>query len=241
MTAYDDLSDDARNLMAGFSELDIAEIAAEQGRTITRAESERDGAYRERAQLLAWLAALHPAVRAPAPDVDEPGWQILYLRPAAGGQMSWHIAPRDLELFEHVEQVPVDDERAQWDGHTTEAKYQRIAELTTFLAGVAEVTGTPPCTCTYDTRCPACRADDPAIVRAFANHGITWPEDDEADEPGDSDSDVFALISEIASRLTDATDEGEYQAAGLIGDLANGRKTIAEARAELATITFRHV
>lgn len=57
----------------------------------------------------------------------------------------------------------------------------------------------------------------------------------------DADSDVFALIAEIASKLTDATDEGEYHAAGLIGDLANGHKTIAEARADLADITFRHV
>jgi len=85
--------------------------------------------------------------------------------------------------------------------------------------------------------------DDPAIVRAFAKYGITWitDESDEDDETADSDSDVLALISEIASRLTDATDEGEYHAAGLIGDLANGRKTIAEARTELADITFRHV
>jgi hypothetical protein len=81
--------------------------------------------------------------------------------------------------------------------------------------------------------------DDPAIVRAFANNDITW--DDEDDERGDSDSAVLALISEIAGRLEDATDEGEYQAAGLIGDLANGRKTVEEAREELTEITFRHV
>lgn len=80
--------------------------------------------------------------------------------------------------------------------------------------------------------------DDPAIVRAFAKNDITWGDDD---PPTDSDSDVLALISEIASRLTDATDEGEYQAASLIGDLAEGRKTVVEAKAELAEITFRHV
>ncbi|MHA6764741.1 hypothetical protein [Streptacidiphilus sp. PAMC 29251] len=62
-----------------------------------------------------------------------------------------------------------------------------------------------------------------------------------ATDRADADSDVFALIAEIASRLTDATDEGEYHAASLIGDLANGRKTITEAREDLADITFRHV
>ncbi|MEH0428811.1 hypothetical protein QBB34_21250 [Streptomyces stelliscabiei] len=66
-------------------------------------------------------------------------------------------------------------------------------------------------------------------------------EGEEFEEDGDSDGDVFELISEIASRLRDATDSGEYHAVGLIYDLANGRTTIAEARTELAEITFRHV
>jgi hypothetical protein len=65
--------------------------------------------------------------------------------------------------------------------------------------------------------------------------------EDDVDEHGDSDSDVFKLISEIASRLRDATDSGEYHAVGLIYDLANGRTTVAEARAELADIEFGHV
>jgi hypothetical protein len=94
-----------------------------------QAAAERDGAYRERAQLLAWLATAHPAVLAPAPDVDEPGWQILYLN-ADGQQLSWHIHPRDAELYGNVEQVRADDPRAQWDGHTTAEKYQRIRTLT---------------------------------------------------------------------------------------------------------------
>jgi hypothetical protein len=81
--------------------------------------------------------------------------------------------------------------------------------------------------------------NDPAIVAAFADHDVYLEDPD--DPKADADSDVFALVAEIARRLTDATDEGEYQAAGLIGDLANGRKTIAEARVELADITFRHV
>lgn len=52
---------------------------------------------------------------------------------------------------------------------------------------------------------------------------------------------VLALIADIAGRLADATDEGEYHAVNLIGDLANGRTTVAEARERLADITFRHV
>ncbi|WP_129293149.1 hypothetical protein [Streptomyces lydicus] len=106
------------------------------------AEAERDHAYAERAALLAWLAALHPAasVMAPAADIDEPGWQLLYLH-SVGGQMSWHIAPRDAALFEHVEHVQPDDPRAQWDGHTTAAKYQRIQEHVAQVAAGRGPTG----------------------------------------------------------------------------------------------------
>ncbi|MGW3428915.1 hypothetical protein ACWDHW_13305 [Streptomyces melanosporofaciens] len=93
------------------------------------AEAERDQAYAERAALLAWISALHPAnaVITTAPDVDEPGWQLLYLL-VSGWQMSWHIHPRDAQLFAHVEHVPADDPRAQWDGHSTAQKYERIQE-----------------------------------------------------------------------------------------------------------------
>ncbi|CAM5682654.1 hypothetical protein SRIMM317S_03372 [Streptomyces rimosus subsp. rimosus] len=114
--------------------------AEDAHRRAEQAEAERDGAYRERAQLLAWLATAHPTVLAPAPDVDEDGWQILYLN-APCGQLSWHISPRDASLFTHVEHVPADDPRAQWDGHTTDEKYQRIrGAIETHLTAPADDT-----------------------------------------------------------------------------------------------------
>jgi len=120
-----------RELSAAQQRIDeLTREALKTAAKLRAAEAERDGAYRERAQLLAWLATSHPAVLAPAPDVDEPGWQILYLT-AGGHQLSWHIHPRDADLYGHVEQVPADDPRAQWDGHTTAEKYQRIHAITT--------------------------------------------------------------------------------------------------------------
>ncbi|WP_405960582.1 hypothetical protein OG235_24620 [Streptomyces sp. NBC_00024] len=124
--------------------LRLAQKMLDQQGQIEVLTKERDGAYRERAQLLALLAALHPSVIAPAPDVDEDGWQILYLR-IGGKQASWHIAPRDAELYAHVEHVPVDDRRAHWDGHTTEEKYAHIGQHAARL--YAEARGqveTPP-------------------------------------------------------------------------------------------------
>ncbi|WP_199566423.1 hypothetical protein [Streptomyces corynorhini] len=126
---YDNASDEARSLMSDLDTIDLAEeLAAAQAKTRT-VEAERDGAYRERAHLVAWLAALHPAVIAPAPDVAEDGWHIVYIT-AGTWQMSWHIAPRDAALFADVEHVDADDPRAQWDGHTTEQKYDRIRQHT---------------------------------------------------------------------------------------------------------------
>ncbi|MDG9703753.1 hypothetical protein [Streptomyces sp. DH37] len=115
------------------------ELKAEAERR-RRTEKERDGAYRERAHLLAWLAALHPAsaVIAPAEDVDDPRWQLLYLT-VGGWQMTWHIAPDDAHLFEDVEHVAADDPRAQWDGHTTDQKYARLRAHTNALHMAGQV------------------------------------------------------------------------------------------------------
>lgn len=151
---FDDLRDEvqrqqaARERRFGTHDLDICNrdrATAEE--RVSTAEAERDGAYRERAHLLAWLATHYPAVTTPAPDVDEPGWQLLYLT-APTGQLSWHIAPRDAELLAHVERVEPDDPRAQWDGHTTEEKYERIRQLPARAA--ASSPDAVRCSCGFD-------------------------------------------------------------------------------------------
>ncbi|MEV4021063.1 hypothetical protein AB0J35_62390 [Nonomuraea angiospora] len=38
-----------------------------------------------------------------------------------------HIADDDLDLFPHVGRVHSWDSRAVWDGHTTDAQYERLA------------------------------------------------------------------------------------------------------------------
>lgn len=92
--------------------------------------TERDGAYRERAQLLAYLAAAHES-HIGYTDPDVPTWPVLTIE-APTGQMCWHINPADLDLFGHVPQV--DPVAIGWDGHTTEEKYERLAALVTRAA-----------------------------------------------------------------------------------------------------------
>ncbi|MEU1309475.1 hypothetical protein ABZ419_11350 [Streptomyces cinnamoneus] len=93
-------------------------------------EAERDAVYRERAHLVAYLAALHPS-HIGNTDPDAPDWAVVIVE-APGGQLSWHIAERDLDLFEHV--MPTNRICRGWDGHTTDEKYERIRTLTAAAA-----------------------------------------------------------------------------------------------------------
>jgi hypothetical protein len=100
---------------------------------------ERDSVERERAHLLAWLAALHPSsavvsqAPAPAPDGMAGGQQILSL--VAGGRaLSWALAPRDAPLFQHVRRAGGTDTRAWRDAREIEAQYAHIHRHTRMLA-----------------------------------------------------------------------------------------------------------
>ncbi|KAB7839476.1 hypothetical protein [Streptomyces mobaraensis] len=107
----DDLNDDALDKL--YARLEVA-------------EAERDTVYRERAHLVAHLAALHPA-HIGYTDPNAPDWAVVILETPAG-QLSWHIAERDMGLFEHVE--PTNRICRTWDGHTTDEKYARLRALT---------------------------------------------------------------------------------------------------------------
>ena len=91
--------------------------------------------YRERAHLTAFLAACYPSVT--STDWDDDEYRILYVTTPAG-QLSWHVQVNDAE--ELLSHVPADD-TAEWDGHSTELKYERLDELTTRLAVAGGVAG----------------------------------------------------------------------------------------------------
>lgn len=155
---------------------------------IGRLTEERDGAYRERTRLEALLAAMTDgAVVAPAADVDEPGWQILFLT-IGGRQATWHVSPRDADLVAGIEHVAVDDPRAQWDGHSTDAKYAHIAA---YAAELLQRCG-PACAeaHTYTGRCEGAPATEqvdypgeqaPDLVHSEPTPQVNEP--DQVDEP----------------------------------------------------------
>ncbi|MFF9268632.1 WDGH domain-containing protein [Streptomyces rochei] len=86
-----------------------------------------DSVYRERAHLVAHLAAIYPATIG-YHDPEEPDWAVVIID-GPKGQMSWHISPDDMDLFEHV---PVSQVNT-WDGHSTEVKYDRLRAATAAL------------------------------------------------------------------------------------------------------------
>lgn len=91
---------------------------------------------RERAYLLAWLAALHPStavVSAPAPDGTADGPHLLSLT-AGGRPLSWALASGEISLFQHVRRAGITGTRAGRDTRETEAQYAHIHRHTRMLA-----------------------------------------------------------------------------------------------------------
>ncbi|NUP48990.1 MAG: hypothetical protein HOW97_17045 [Catenulispora sp.] len=84
-----------------------------------------NAAYRERAHLVALLAAEHPS-HIGHNDPNAPDWAVVTIE-LPTGQACWHIAPADMDLFAHVPPTP--HYARGWDGHSTDEKYQRIREL----------------------------------------------------------------------------------------------------------------
>ena len=91
--------------------------------------------YRERHHLIAHLAASYPAVMVLNADPDEPDWPVLFIT-LPTGQVSWHIAPADMDLFRHV---PLG--QAEWDGHDVKEKYERLDEHTRSIAACGGLPG----------------------------------------------------------------------------------------------------
>lgn len=88
-------------------------------------QAELDAVYSERNKLVALLASLYPSgiKRTAIPGWDEAWHGCVYID-LPTGQASWHYHDREAELFSHLLPYPGD-----WDGHTTEAKYERIVAL----------------------------------------------------------------------------------------------------------------
>lgn len=89
---------------------------------------ERDAAYTERNRLVAVLARLYPSHLADHRDEEgahwDPEWRTVIFIQSPAGQLSWHLHDSDVPLFGGLPRGP-----NEWDGHTTEEKYARVARI----------------------------------------------------------------------------------------------------------------
>lgn len=79
--------------------------------------------YAERAAVVAALARCARAqglVVGFAIDPKEPDWPVLFIE-LPTGQVSWHFSKLDRHLASDIGEY-----HGQWDGHTTEEKYDRL-------------------------------------------------------------------------------------------------------------------
>jgi hypothetical protein len=91
-----------------------------------RLRAEKDGAYYERNRLVALLATLFPSgTKRTSIEGWDPEWDgcvYVDLPTDPPSQVSWHFHDSQAHLFEHLPPYA-----GEWDGHTTDEKYERIA------------------------------------------------------------------------------------------------------------------
>lgn len=88
----------------------------------------KDGAYSERDNLVAALSKLFPASlerHDPSDTTWEDDWRWIVFIELPTGQASWHIHNSELPMFDHL----IRETGIKWDGHTTEEKYDRLAQI----------------------------------------------------------------------------------------------------------------
>lgn len=106
----------------------LYEMIREIGERANQTRIDKDGAYRERNQIVSALSKLFPSWLG-RHDENDKNWErewlnIVYIQ-LPTGQVSWHIKDTEMDLFAHLEL----NLKKGWDGHTTEQKYERLGKL----------------------------------------------------------------------------------------------------------------
>jgi hypothetical protein len=113
-------------LVRGAYLADLALVTA----ALAQAAQARAQAYQERDRLVAFVAGVYPSHLKVHPVEDttwEDDWRWIVCVHGPAGQMTWHIHDSELPMFDRLPRSPASDDGCQWDGHTTEEKYQRLA------------------------------------------------------------------------------------------------------------------
>lgn len=92
---------------------------------IAELKERKDHDYLERNMVVALLATLFPSgiLKTAIPSWD-PEWHGCVYIDLPTGQVSWHYHDSQEHLFKHLPPY-----QGEWDGHTTDEKYQRVLNL----------------------------------------------------------------------------------------------------------------
>jgi len=88
-------------------------------------QEQTNSAYTERNRLVAFIASLYPSgiKKTDIPEWDKEWHGCVYID-LPTGQASWHYHDSEAWMFTHLPRY-----EGEWDGHTTEEKYDRVAAL----------------------------------------------------------------------------------------------------------------
>lgn len=105
-------------------------------RVLDRMRVRKENAYAERNKVVAALASCYKSGRRKT-EIDgwDSEWHNCVYIDLPTGQVSWHYHDSHAHLFAHLPRY-----RRKWDGHTTEVKYERLAEFARDYAPVQEKT-----------------------------------------------------------------------------------------------------
>ena len=112
----------------------------DDSKMIEEIKKAKDVAYWERNQLVLLLTKVFPSYLGKHSEADkewENDWRNIVFVNSLQGQLSWHIHDSELEYFKDLptaKQVAfyknIDIKTLEWDGHTTEDKYNRLRNCT---------------------------------------------------------------------------------------------------------------
>jgi hypothetical protein len=98
---------------------------------LLKLQNEKNAAYAERDKLVCALSKLFTSYLSRHPESDktwDDDWRwivFITIRTDKGlEQLSWHIHDSEFEMFSHLTILS-----NEWDGHTTEEKYDRLSRL----------------------------------------------------------------------------------------------------------------
>lgn len=106
-------------------EAEMQDRLAAKNADIIKLKMDKDAVYLERNRVVAALASIFTAGTAQTniPDWD-PEWHGCVYIDLPHGQVSWHYHDSQAHIFAHLPPYT-----KPWDGHTTEEKYRRLADL----------------------------------------------------------------------------------------------------------------